>query len=267
MHNAALREMKLDKDFHYEKKQIMKSELSTLVASIESGNLEGANITIPYKTSVIPFLSKLTKSAIMVGAVNTLYRQSGEVFGDNTDVKGFLQALIENGVNPKEKRVTIIGSGGAARAITYAMVNSGISKLEILNRSQLKADELASSIKQYSSVQPIIGSLPTRKETVIDTDILVNCTPIGMTGHSVGSSPIPKEALSCGTVVVDIVYNPIRTKLLEDADRVGCKIINGIEMLVHQGALSLELWTGCVPPIGVMREEVLKFLGGRSFES
>ena len=264
MHNAALKLMNLDNDFHYEKKNLMEDDLCNLVASIELGEIAGANITIPYKTAIMSLLSKVTKAAELVGAVNTIYKIDSGAVGENTDVLGFLKALKENGMNPRNQGATILGAGGAARAISYALVQSEVSNLDIFSRSESKAKELAITTRRHGNVRVNFGALPTSDDSVIETDLLVNCTPVGMTGHSVGLSPIPIDVLSSDTTIVDIVYNPIRTKLLEDADKVGCRVIDGVEMLVHQGALSFEYWTGSSPPIGVMRKEVLYSLGGRS---
>lgn len=267
MHNAALKAMNLNNEFHYDKKNLVEDDLCNLVTSIELGEIEGANITIPYKTAIMSFLSKVTKTAELVGAVNTIYKIDSEVVGENTDVPGFLKALEENGVNPRNQGATILGAGGAARAISYALVQSGVSNIDIFSRSERKAENLAISTKQHGNVRVNFGVLPTCDDSVIETDLLVNCTPVGMTGHSAGLSPIPIDVLSSDTTVVDIVYNPRSTKLLEDADKVGCRVIDGVEMLVHQGALSFEYWIGSSPPIGVMRKEVLQFLGERSNES
>ena len=260
MHNAALETLELDREYCYDKVLLQKADLKKFVESIESGLINGANITLPFKTSVIPYLSNITKEAEAVGAVNTIYRKDSDLIGSNTDVQGFLNVLHENDVNLEGSCVTIIGAGGVARAVAFALVNKDISVLKILNRTKLNADKLVTSIKQVSDVNLQSGSLTSFGNSEDETDLLINCTSIGMVGQSIGKSPVDKNLMSSNTVVMDLVYNPMRTKLLEDAVRIGCTVIDGIGMLLHQGALSFESWTGLKPPLNVMRKALLQVL-------
>ncbi len=260
MHNAALETLELDREYCYDKVLLQKSDLKKFVESLESGLINGANITLPFKTSVIPFLSNITKEAEAVGAVNTIYRKDSDVIGSNTDVQGFLNVLHENDVDLEGSCVTIIGAGGVARAVAFALVSKDISVLKILNRTKLNAEKLVTSIKQVSDVNLQSGSLTSFGNSEDEIDLLINCTSIGMVGQSIGKSPVDKNLMSSNTVVMDLVYNPMRTKLLEDAVQIGCRVIDGVGMLLHQGALSFESWTGLKPPLNVMRKALLQVL-------
>ena len=260
MHNAALETMQLDQEYHYDKMLLQKADLRKFIESIESGLINGANVTLPFKTEIIPLLPNISETVATVGAVNTIYRKDSDVIGSNTDVQGFLNVLDENGVVLEGSSVTIIGAGGAARAVGYAVASVDISALKILNRSELRAAKLAESIRKTSDAIIQSSSLDSFNHSKDKIDLLVNCTPIGMIGHSIGRSPIDKNFISRDTVVMDLVYNPMRTRLLEDAENIGCKIIDGLGMLVHQGALSFESWIGLKPPLDVMRNSVLQFM-------
>lgn len=260
MHNAALETLELDREYSYDKILLQKADLKKFIESIESGLINGANITRPFKTSVIPYLSNITKEAEAVGAVNTIYRKNSEVIGSNTDVQGFLNVLHENDVDLEGSYVTIIGAGGVARAVAFALASEDISVLKILNRTKLNAEKLVTSIKQVSDVNLQSDSLTSFGHSKDEIDLLINCTPIGMVGHSIGNSPVDTNLMSSNTVVMDLVYTPMKTRLLEDAVQIGCSVIDGIGMLLHQGVLSFESWTGLKPPLDVMRRALLQVL-------
>ncbi|MHA1965933.1 MAG: shikimate dehydrogenase, partial [Candidatus Thorarchaeota archaeon] len=237
-------------------------ELQSFVESVKDGIVEGANITIPYKTDVINHVAIISKEATAIGSVNTLYRIDDAVAGCNTDVSGFLESLRENAVALKGIRATILGAGGVARSVAYALVNKGVSKLDILNRSVARAENLVSRLGPKESCEVHFGSLSKADVDLSETDLLVNCTPIGMIGHSVNESPLSNNSMMKDMVVMDLVYNPRRTKLLQEAEKAGCVTIDGTGMLVHQGVVALEMWVGEKPPIDVMRNALVRALGG-----
>ncbi len=263
MHNAALAAMGLEHEYRYEARPLLKDDLPELVESIRGGALEGANITIPYKTEVMAHLTTISEEGLAVGSVNTLYLSDGDVTGCNTDIKGFDKALREQDVDPHGLSATILGAGGAAKAVAFALAEAGVRRLDILNRTHVRAEELASVIERSRDIEIRVGALPTSKRELQDSDLLVNCTPVGMRDHSINDTPLGDSLLGKELVVMDLVYNPLRTRLLKEAEGIGCKTIDGSGMLVHQGAASLELWTGREPPIEVMRGAVLEALGGR----
>ena len=256
MQNAALSAMGLNQEFHYDLNPLPEDKLNTLVESIRGGTIYGANITIPYKIKIMEYIDAISDEGLAVGSVNTLSKEDSKVVGFNTDVAGFTKALGEHEIDLRGSSATLLGAGGAAKAVTYALAEVGIDKLEILNRTLDKAEQLASTISIQRSVEVRTGELSLNEKSLTDTDIVVNCTPIGMRGHSFTQSPIPKSSLHEDLIVMDLVYNPLKTRLLQNAHDIGCKTIDGSSMLVHQGARSLEIWTGQKAPVEVMRSAV-----------
>jgi shikimate dehydrogenase len=261
MHNAALKEMGLETSYRYDVQPTPAHELQSCVESIRIGILEGANITIPYKTDIMNHLDVISEEATSVGSVNTLRRYEDRVIGCNTDVSGFTESLKENAVSLKGLHATILGAGGAARAVAYALVNEGVRRLDILNRTLTRAERLAERFNTHDTCEVHVWS-NTAKFDFSETNLLVNCTPVGMSGHSINESPLRRSDLHSDMVVVDLIYNPRRTKLLQNAERAGCLVIDGTGILVFQGAAALELWVGEKPPIEVMRSAVHLALGG-----
>jgi shikimate dehydrogenase len=261
MHNAALAELGLDNEYKYEAMPLPGDELHGLVESLRKREIEGANITIPYKTKVMTYLSTISSEGLAVGAINTLHRERGVVIGSNTDIRGFTESLREHGVNPRGIGATILGAGGAAKSVAFALAESGAEKLGIYNRTMTAAKRLVLEIARDRSVEVHAGTNPTKNE-LVESELLVNCTPVGMAGHSIDESPLEQSFPSSNLVVMDLVYNPLHTRLLKDAQDAGCETIDGVGMLVHQGAAGFELWTGKSAPIEVMRNAVLQALGG-----
>jgi shikimate dehydrogenase len=168
-------------------------------------------------------------------------------------------------VTIKGQHATVLGAGGAARAVAHALVQEGVARLDILNRTLTKAEELASRLLSRKTCD-IHTWQTTTDFDFRATDLLVNCTPVGMSGHSVDVTPLRNRHMHRRLIVVDLVDNTQRTRLLRDAEQVGCRTIDGTGMLVHQGAAALELWVGKKPPIETMRSAVLKALGGRHID-
>jgi shikimate dehydrogenase len=260
MHNAALAELGLDDEYNYEAMPLSSDALQGLVESISKHEIEGANITLPYKTKVMRYMSTISSEGLAVGAVNTLHRENGLVIGSNTDIRGFIEAIREKGINSRGLSATILGAGGAAKSVAYALAEAGAIKLGIFNRSLGAASRLALEISQNRPVDVRADRTPT-KEDLEESDLLINCTPVGMAGHSIDESPLEQSKLSSGLVVMDLVYNPLYTRLLREAQDAGCKTIDGVGMLVYQGAVGFELWTGKLAPTVVMRDAVLQALG------
>lgn len=258
MHNIALKELGLEKEFHYEKLRIKADELADFIESIRKGEIAGASITMPHKVNIIQYLDELTKEAELMGAVNTLYKKNGKVIGHNTDGFGCLNSLKENDVNVKGKKIVIMGAGGAARAIVFTLALNDVHEIVILNRTVGKAEELTRKVKEKTGVISKAGSLEKIKEELRDAEILINCTSVGMKGEE--GTLVTSEMLYPSLVVMDVVYNPLKTRLIEEAEEAGCKTVNGAGMLVHQGAIGFEIWTGKKPPIKVMQKALLEHL-------
>lgn len=258
MHNAAFR--KLGLDYIYVPFRVKKEDLSKAINSLRTSSVRGFNVTIPHKVAIIPFLDKLDSMADKVGAVNTVVNNDGVLVGYNTDASGFLKALQKKGVKAKRKNVVVLGAGGAARAICFILAEEG-ANLILMNRTMDKAREQAIKISQI--FQREINALPLNRENLKKTlekaDILVNTTSVGMSPN-VNETLVDSCLIKPSLVVFDIVYNPIKTKLLKEAEKAGAQTISGVEMLVWQGALAFEKWTGVEAPVKLMREEVNKAL-------
>ena len=259
MHNAAFRELGLD--YLYAPFPVKKADLGKTVAGMRVLNVSGFNVTLPHKVAIIPFLDKLDPLAENIGAVNTVVNKGGVLTGYNTDAAGFLRALKENGVEPKAKNMVIIGAGGAARAICFILAQNEAS-LTILNRqSEFDwAKELAFRLSRlFQKTKAVALSDKNLASALKGADVLINATSVGMKPNH-KESPVPARLLKPGLVVSDIVYNPPKTRLLKEAEAAGAKTISGIDMLVWQGALAFEMWTGQKAPVELMKKEAIKAL-------
>jgi len=260
MHNAAFE--KLELNYVYVPFRVSQEELGRAIEGIKALNIRGLNVTIPHKVAVIPFLDELDPLAGKIGAVNTIVNDDGILKGYNTDAAGFLQALIEKGVEPRGKNVVVLGAGGASRAISFTLAERE-AHLVILNRRlELDwAEELASKIsKIFKKEVEALELVKTNLTRVLErADILVNATSVGMS-PSVDETPVASSLLKPELIVFDIVYNPIKTRLLREAEQAGIKTISGLDMLVWQGALAFELWTRLKAPIEFMKETVIQGL-------
>jgi shikimate dehydrogenase len=257
MHNAAFAELALD--YLYLPFWVKPEDLAPAVSGLRALNVRGFNVTIPHKVSVIPLLDEIDPLAERIGAVNTVVNDNGILRGYNTDASGFLRALLESGIEPGGKSIVLLGAGGAARAIAYILAERQAG-LTILNRREELdwAEEIAGKIEKESGnevrvYELLAGHLKAALETA---DILVNATSLGMSPQS-DTSPVSAELLKRGLRVVDIVYNPVRTKLLRDAAGAGAVTVAGLDMLVWQGALAFEKWTGREAPFALMKEVAL----------
>lgn len=263
MHNAAYRQVGLD--YVYIPFRVRAEELGKAIDGMKAFNIRGLNVTIPHKVAVIPFLDKLDPLAEKIGAVNTIVNDNGVLTGYNTDATGFLRALLEKGIEPRGKKALILGAGGASRAVSLILADSGAERLIILNRSQELdwAYELAGNISQLYNMDAKAGEL--NRESLdsvmerIDISILVNATSVGMM-PDINNTPVDANLFRPGLVVFDVVYNPLRTRLLRDAEAAGAKTISGIEMLAWQGALAFEKWTGQEAPLDLMKMEAIGLL-------
>ncbi|MBI2849336.1 MAG: shikimate dehydrogenase [Chloroflexi bacterium] len=244
-------------DLHYELWEVPNGELETAIASLRYGDWLGANVTIPYKERVIPMLDEVDPRAREIGAVNTIVCNQGTLTGFNTDAVGFLRALRQDGgFEPQGKRAVILGAGGAARAIAFALVEAGVASLFIINRTMERAATLAQDMALHGKGVILAGPWEASIMTEVFTlcHLIVNCTPLGMR-HTDGeqSSPIPESLMPRQALIFDVVYNPPETPLLRQAKKTGASALGGLPMLIHQGAEAFKLWTGQEAPLEVMR--------------
>jgi shikimate dehydrogenase len=215
---------------------------------------------MPHKTPVLKFLDRTDLSAQIINSVNTILNRDNKLFGFNTDGVGALKALRENGVELKGRKVLLLGAGGAARAIAYTMAKEA-DELAVLNRSLKPAQELAKLLEKTANKKIVSGSLSPKEieQNLQDSDVLINATSLGMKPKA-EESPVASKLLRPNLAVMDIVYNPIETKLAKDAKAAGAKVVSGVEMLIYQGAASFEIWTGKSAPVDVMRQAALNHL-------
>ncbi len=219
------------------------------------GGFRGASVTIPHKVSAVPFLDDIEPTAMQIGAINTLVASDGKLAGYNTDATGALRALREGGAQLENETVVMLGSGGAARAIAFALAaESGISRLNLLGIEERERIALAVDLRTKTALKVVDGHLDEArlKDALPDARVLIHCTPIGM-APKIGKSCVPAMLLHRELTVMDIVYNPKDTQLLMDARAAGCLTIAGLEMFLHQAAAQFELWTNKPAPTDVMR--------------
>ncbi|MFH0848104.1 MAG: shikimate dehydrogenase [archaeon] len=250
MHNAAFD--KLGIDCIYVTFRVPSDHLEEATKGLRSVGILGFNVTVPHKTRILKYLDRLDELAKRIGAVNTVLNKRGSLVGYNTDATGALKALEENQVRTSKCGFTILGAGGAARAIVFALAKTS-HKITVLNRTYEKARRLELDIKRELGVD-IEASRLSRKilsDVLPLTDVLVNATTVGMKGSS--GTLIDKADLRRKPTVFDIVYRRSETDLLRKARLCGCKTIGGIEMLLHQGAAAFEIWTGRKAPLKTMR--------------
>jgi shikimate dehydrogenase len=260
MHNAAFTRLGLD--YAYLPFHVRPEDLYGAVAGLKALNVTGFNVTIPHKVAVIPLLDELDPLAEKIGAVNTVVNDNGVLKGYNTDASGFLQALLERDIEPRGKNIVLLGAGGAARAIAYILAERK-ARLTILNRREELdwAENIAGNIKADLALDvEVYELLPGHLEKSISSaDILVNATSVGMSPNR-KTSLVPPDILKSELIVTDIVYNPVRTRLLKEAESAGAVTVPGIDMLIWQGALAFEKWTGRKAPFDLMKEVVLEGL-------
>ncbi len=221
----------------------------------------GANITAPYKEAVLCLLDEVDNFASLVGAVNTVINQDGKLLGSNTDAYGFLRALYQNArFEPENKHVVVLGAGGAARAVAFALLQEKINSIVIANRTIARAENLAHSLRKHAAdkginCEVIVSSYQEARfrAAIKECHLIVNCTTMGMRySTQEEQSPLTADLIPKDALVYDLVYNPLETPLLRIAKEAGADIIGGLPMLVYQGAASFKLWTGREPPIDIM---------------
>jgi shikimate dehydrogenase len=241
MHNSAFAALGLD--WRYILLPTPPDQVETCVARIRAGELQGANVTIPHKQAVIRFLDEIDPAAQAVGAVNTIVRRADRLIGFNTDTLGFKRALIETGVAVKDQPCAVLGAGGSARAVVYVLHELG-AHITIYARDVAKARAVHADSRPLDALAEIDPA----------TRLIVNTTPVGLSPN-IDASPWPADVpLPAGALIFDLLNNPPRTRLMQQAEQAGLRTVNGWGMLVYQGAAAFEKWTGVEPPIEVMKQ-------------
>jgi len=262
MYNAAFRTLGMD--WCYVPFPVRPERVPEAVAGARALGLRGINATVPHKQALVPLVDALTPAARAIGAVNTVVYDPERTLGHNTDAAGFLRSLREAGLAPEQCTALVLGAGGAARAVVYALVDLG-ARVTILNRTPERAENLAQQMAPVRTGAHLEAG-PLEREALrraaIDADLVVNTTSLGM-WPEVDASPWPYDLpFPQHALLFDLIYNPRRTRLMAHAAAYGATAVGGLRMLVHQGAEAFELWTGISPPVDVMSKACERALGG-----
>lgn len=241
-------------DARYEAWAVPPERLGEKVESLRAPDVLGANVTVPHKEAVIPLLDSLDAWSRTVGAVNTIVNRGGTLRGYNTDSDGFVRGLRDASFKASGARALLLGAGGAARGVALALVKLGVASVSIANRTLQRAERLAKELQgrvlQVKAL-PLEGGV--LRQTALESDLIVNCTTLGMR-HTPeeGVAVLTAESIAATAVAYDLVYNPLETPFLREAKKAGARTVNGLTMLVHQGAASFALWMGREAPVEVM---------------
>ena len=245
-------------NYRYLTIKVLPEDLGKAMDSVKIFDMKGINLTMPHKIKVLPYLDELSPAAEIIGAVNTVIQKEGRLFGENTDGKGFVTALKNSGETLDKKNVTILGAGGAARAIAVECALNGAAYINIINRSIEKGEELASLIQMKTDSSAKYLNWKSNMAIPSDTDILINATSIGFSPNVTDKPDIDYTAITPEMCVCDVIFNPAETIFLKSAAENGAKTITGLGMLVQQAALNFTLWTGVEAPVDVMEDALKK---------
>ena len=239
--------------------RVSAEDLSSAIAGIRAMRFRGINLTIPHKVSVLKYLDEVAPDAALIGAVNTVRRAANRLIGENTDGKGFLRSVREDaGVDPAGKRIVFLGAGGAARAMSVELALAGASHITIVNRTRSRGEELVRTLNQRTPAKAEfvqwVGDYPVPPEA----EILVNATSIGLYPNEGDKPRVMMATIGPDLLVCDVIPNPPRTAFLTAAAGRGARTLDGLGMLVYQGAIAFKLWTGLQPSIPVMRQALEK---------
>lgn len=255
MHNVAFNQAGIHGS--YEKQRVTSEELDGFIQGFRNSGYAGCNVTIPHKVSILPYLDEIDEEAREIGAVNTVVNKNGKLIGYNTDGRGFLLSLKEKITKPlTDLSILLIGAGGASRSIAYALKKENPKQFSIANRSEERLRLLLRDLKE-ERIEPL--SLKRAEEELARFDVVINTTNAGMYPE-VQTVPLNLHHLKEDTVVCDIVYNPLMTRWLENAKEKGAETDNGVSMLVMQGAMAFEKWTGIFPDTDKMKQIVIEQL-------
>ena len=260
MQEAAFRALGLN--WRYLTVEVPPQKLRDAILGLRAFGMRGVNLTIPHKVAVMEHLDQIAPDAAIIGAVNTVRREDDRLIGENTDGKGFLRGVrTDAGVDPRHKRVVVLGAGGAARAIVTELALAGAADVLVLNRSESRGEQMVASL--VSKTQGPIRFAPWQGIYAVPggVDILVNATSIGLFPDVDSMPPVDLRDASPGMLVSDVVFNPPETRLLRTARQRGLAVLDGLAMLVYQGVIGFELWTGQKAPEAVMKEALRHAFG------
>ena len=260
MLEAAFRELGLN--WRYLTIEVYPEDLEDAFKGLRAFNMQGINLTIPHKVEVLKYLDEVAEDARLMGAVNTVRRVGDKLIGENTDGKGFLRSLREDAkVDPSGKRVVVLGAGGAARAITVELALAGAAQITVVNRTAERGQEL---VKLLNDKTPTTADLVLWASTYalpIGTEVLVNATSIGLFPDVTAKPDLDYDTIPAGTIVCDVIPNPPHTPFLKEAEARRATALDGLGMLVYQGAIGFTMWTGLDAPVEVMHQALAEVFG------
>ncbi|MBB6215269.1 shikimate dehydrogenase [Anaerosolibacter carboniphilus] len=262
MHNTAFSHLGLG--YAYLTFDTKEDNLDDVVKAMRVLNVKGFNVTMPNKANIIPLLDEVAPEAQWIGAVNTVLNDNGKLIGYNTDGRGYVQSLREAGIAFEGKRIVMAGAGGAGKAVAVQLAVDGAKEIVILDMVADMAAALSNTINEKipsCKTQGLAFSDENLKEALQTADILVNCTPLGMTPHEDKSIIADPSVLRRELIVSDVVYKPAKTKLLKMAEAAGCRTINGFGMMIWQGAMAFKIWTGEDMPVDLVKQKFMETLG------
>ncbi len=241
-------------NYRYLTIKVQPEDLETAMAAVRVFGMRGINLTMPHKVKVLAYLDELSEAASIIGAVNTVIHKDGRLYGENTDGKGFVTALKNEGMSLEGKRVTVLGAGGAARAISVECALNGAEHITIINRNTERGGELAALLNEKTDCRAEFLLWEKGIKIPEDTEILINGTSAGFSPNVNDRPDIDYSSVTEKMCVCDVVFNPVETVFLKEAAKRGAKTVTGLGMLVQQAALNFTLWTGEEAPVDVMEE-------------
>ena len=257
MHNIAFEDLNLN--YIYVAFDVKPKNLKTALIGAKAMQLIGLNVTIPHKVKILNYLDYIDESAKLIGAVNTIHFEDNLIKGYNTDGKGALLAL-ENITSVKNKKITVLGAGGAARAVICELLLAGIDSVNIINRNLNKAEVLKKDILLNIDANINIDNYDNLKKIIPKTDILIDSTPVGMYPNNKAKPLVTSDIMHSDLVVNHLVYNPLETSILKEAKKADAKTVSGLDMLIYQGIESLKIWTKKEASYDLLKETLLKTL-------
>lgn len=251
MQEAAFKELGLN--WRYLTVEVYPEDLADAFKGLRAFNMQGINLTIPHKVEVLKYLDEMAEDAQLIGAVNTVVRRGDKLRGENTDGKGFMRSLIDDaGVDPTGKRTVILGAGGAARAVSVELALAGAAEITVVNRSVERGQELVTLLNEKTPATATFVQWNTPYALPPNTDVLVNATSIGLFPDVTAKPDIDYTTIVAGMTVCDVIPNPPQTPFLDEAAARGASTLDGLGMLVYQGAIGFKMWTGRDAPVEVM---------------
>ena len=260
MQEAAFQALQLN--WRYLTIEVYPQDLADAVKGLRAFNMRGINLTIPHKVEVLKYLDEIAADARLMGAVNTVRREGDKLIGENTDGKGFLRSLREDArLDPAGKRVVVLGAGGAARAITVELALAGAAHITVVNRSAQRGRELVNLLNEQTPITAEFVEWRGVYALPPQTDVLVNATSIGLYPNITAKPALDYTTITPALTVCDVIPNPPHTPFLREAEKRGVRTLDGLGMLVYQGAIAFKMWTGLDAPTDVMRQALAQVFG------